>query len=74
MSFEPPPPIPKHFLLSGEPRDCSIDIQTEKVESEKCSGFDINSMGFDVHTQSFFTTDCSIIDAFPQLSILYHQS
>ena len=22
--------IPKHSLLSGEPRDCSIDIQTEK--------------------------------------------
>ena len=23
--------IPEHSLLSGEPRDCSIDIQTEKV-------------------------------------------
>ena len=23
--------IPKHSLLSGEPRDCSIDIQTDKV-------------------------------------------
>ena len=23
--------IPKHSLLSGEPPDCSVDIQTEKV-------------------------------------------
>jgi hypothetical protein len=23
--------IPKHSLLSGEPRDCSIDIHTGKV-------------------------------------------
>jgi hypothetical protein len=48
--------IPKHSLLSGEPRDFSIDIQTDKVvntgvmfclgllEPKKCSGMDINSM------------------------------
>ena len=23
--------IPKHSMLSGEPRDCSIDIETDKV-------------------------------------------
>jgi hypothetical protein len=23
--------IPKHSMLSGEPRECSIDIQTDKV-------------------------------------------
>jgi hypothetical protein len=43
-------------LILGEPRDDSIDIQTDKVvhtgvmflpelaEPEKCSGIDINSM------------------------------
>jgi hypothetical protein len=48
--------IPKHFLLSVEPRGCYIDIQTEKVvhtgvmfclsllEPEKCSGIDINNI------------------------------
>ena len=48
--------IPNHSSLSGEPRDCSIDIQTDKVvhtgvmflpnflQPENCLGIDINSM------------------------------
>ena len=53
--------IPKHFLLSGEPRDCSIDIQTDKVVH---TGHTHGHIGLyiQIHVQIYRTTQLVLMN------------